>query len=56
MRRKFRDDGNRRGAALIEVLLLGSMIVLVAIGAASAMHGYLEGVFQQLTQNLPAIH
>jgi Flp pilus assembly pilin Flp len=45
----------RRGATVVEYLLLGSLIALVALGAVSALGGGMEGVFHQLAQNVPAV-
>ena len=55
MQRESRENGSRRGASLIEFLLLGSLIALVVIGAVSAMHGNLQVVVQEISQKLPAV-
>ena len=55
MKSQAKDDKGKRGATVIEHMLLGALIALVVIGAASALGGNLEGVFHQLAQNIPAV-
>ena len=43
-----------RGATTVEYALLFALISLVVMGAASALGGSFHGVFQELSQNLPA--